>query len=86
MAASKGSSWERKDERKAFRVCFVLVLSSHSLGLLALRTTVLILGPLWTIDVIRIHLFVLLLLLLCEFLPVLAFLGGQTFPLLTDRL
>jgi hypothetical protein len=86
MAASKGSSRERKDERKAFRVSFVLVLSSNSFGLLALRTTILILGPLWTIDIIRIHLLMLLLLLLCELLPILAFLGGQTFPLLTDRL
>ena len=57
-----------------------LVVELAALAFLSL----LVLGSLRTIDVVWVHLLVLLLLFLCEPLPVETFFGGQGFPLLAD--
>ena len=67
---------EGKDERDAgFRVTFFATLPLLSFAILA---------PLGSIDVIGIHLFVLLFLLLGQLLPIQTVLGWESLPLLTD--
>jgi hypothetical protein len=66
-----------KDERNVgFRVAFFATLPLLPLPILA---------PLGSIDIIGIHLLVLLLLILCQLLPIQTLLGRECFPLLTDR-
>jgi hypothetical protein len=86
MTAKGRGIRERKYERKTLSIGLMLVLSPYTLGLLCLGAAILIFGSLRTIDVVGVHLFVLLLLLLGEFLPILALLRGQAFPLLADGL
>ena len=66
-----------KDERNAgFQIAFFAALPLLPLPILA---------PLRSIDVIGVHLLVLLLLLLCQLLPIQALLGRESLPLLADR-
>lgn len=74
------TSWHREHKGKA------LGFLMTTLGLLVLRPAILVLGALWTIDVVGVHLLVLLLLLLRQTFPVLPLLGSQALPLLADRL
>ena len=74
------TSWHRENKGKTLR--FLMT----TLGLLVLRAAILVLGALWTINVVGVHLLMLLLLLLGETFPVLPLLGSQALPLLADRL
>jgi len=80
------SCGHRENERDALRVGLVLKLTTPALDLPGLGSAILILRALWAVDVVRIHRLVLLLLLLGELFPVLTLLGGESLPLLADRL
>jgi len=70
------------NERQGIR--FIQFLQGRLL--VGLCLAVLILGSLRSIDVIRVHLFVLLFSILCHLLPFLTLFGRQTLPHLTDGL
>lgn len=61
-------------------------LIDSALGFPALGSAILVLGSLGSIDVVGVHLFVLLLLLLRKLLPILTLLRAQALPLLADSL
>ena len=74
------TSWHREHKGKTLR--FLMT----ALGLLVLRPAILVLGALWTINVVGVHLLVLLLLLFRKIFPTLPLFRRETLPLLTDHL